>query len=163
MLDGEKRLDGKKSLEAHKRSNDQPQHRQHDPEGAAKQTNAGCEVTPLTDHHGTQRNAAGADGGELSFLREALIEEGENKQNGQEKTAKGHRRREARRLPGDHFEDSRGINVDAGGRAQELLDLESFEATNKSGDRYRKNGRGENRQSNGPQDFPRSRAAYPCR
>jgi len=89
MLDGERRLDGKKSVEAHKRSNDQHQQREHDPEGAAKQANAGCEVTPLTDHHGTQRNAAGADGGELSFLREALIEEGKNEQNGEKKTAEG--------------------------------------------------------------------------
>src|SRR5258707_10591190 len=163
MLNGERRLDGKKSVEAHKRSNDQHQHRQHDPEDTAEQANAGCEVTPLTDHHGAQRNAAGTDGGELSFLREALIEERENEQNGEKKTAESHRRREARRFPGDHLEDSRGINVDAGGRAQELLDFENLEATNKSRHRYRKNRRGENRQSNAPQYSPKSRAANPCR
>src|SRR5258707_12291279 len=159
MLNGERRLDGKKSVEAHKRSNDQHQHRQHDPEDTAEQANAGCEVTPLTDHHGAQRNAAGTDGGELSFLREALIEERENEQNGEKKTAESHRRREARRLPGDHLEDSRGINVDTGGRPQELLDFERFQATHKSRDPFGKNGRGEKRRRKKPQHSPKSRSA----
>src|SRR5258707_14476479 len=163
MLNGERRLDGKKSVEAHKRSNDQHQHRQHDPEDTAEQANAGCEVTPLTDHHGAQRNAAGTDGGELSFLREALIEERENEQNGEKKTAESHRRREARRLPGDHLEDSRGINVDTGGRAHELLGFETVQATTKSARLLREKSRGAKQARKGAPNLPKSPAAEPDR
>ena len=91
-------------------------------------------------------------------LREALDARRarEDETEGRGKPLQGHRavRKIAAAPPGDHLEDSGGINVDTGGRAEELLDLESFEAPNKSRDRYGKNGRRENRQSNLRRNIP---------